>query len=81
MHTSNHILFLASSLLAGLGTVVSARDVPENIKTFYNQLAAQGTCKNKLADGFFSTDEGPGGEWSLSLSLSDSHPPIPIPKY
>ncbi|KAM7221568.1 glycoside hydrolase [Rhypophila decipiens] len=59
MHTTNHFIFMAS-LLGGLGAVVSARDVPSNLKTFYNQVASQGACKNKLATGFFSTDDGPG---------------------
>ena len=71
MHTSTNILFL-SSILAGLG-FVSARDVPSNLKTLYDQLSAQGACKDKLADGFFSTDDGPGGKSLPSLS------PHPLP--
>lgn len=59
MRTSTNILFL-SSVLASLG-IVSARDIPANLKIFYKQLSAQKACKNKLAGGFFSTDDGPGG--------------------
>ncbi|KAJ4157607.1 hypothetical protein NW754_009251 [Fusarium falciforme] len=43
-----------------LASSVSALQVPSNVRTFYNQLKAKGTCTNKLATGFFDSkfDDG-----------------------
>ncbi|SPO04387.1 related to chitosanase precursor [Cephalotrichum gorgonifer] len=48
------------SLLATLFLVTSAlaRDVPDNVRELYDNIKKQGKCKNKLATGFWSTDEG-----------------------
>ncbi|KAK3313968.1 glycoside hydrolase family 75 protein [Apodospora peruviana] len=59
MYSSNNKLFLLS-VLGALGSVSSARDVPANVRDFYNSVAAKGDCSNKLATGFFSKDNGPG---------------------
>jgi hypothetical protein len=43
-----------------LASSASALQVPSNVRTFYNQLKAKGTCTNKLATGFFDSkfDDG-----------------------
>lgn len=56
-----------------LASTAHARDVPSNIQSFYNTIKNQGTCSNKLATGFYSTD---GGSNSTLLPLPVS-PPIP----
>ncbi|SPQ25530.1 512c8d22-86a6-4199-b128-6251811c7042 [Thermothielavioides terrestris] len=38
---------------------VSAREVPATIRSFYNSLGAAGSCCNKLATGFYASDDGP----------------------
>ncbi|KAF5006048.1 hypothetical protein FDECE_7560 [Fusarium decemcellulare] len=45
---------LVASLLATLG---ASREIPTNVKNFYNSVK-KGTCKNVLASGFYSSDEG-----------------------
>ncbi|KAK3368382.1 glycoside hydrolase family 75 protein [Podospora didyma] len=55
MHASNHLLLLAA--LGALGA--SARDVPANVRAFYDSVKAKGTCTNKLATGFYAKDDGP----------------------
>lgn len=58
MHTlSNSILLAAISIGFLHGTV--ARDIPQNIKTFYNNVKAAGTCKSILKGGLADTDDGP----------------------
>ncbi|KAK3934971.1 family 75 glycoside hydrolase [Diplogelasinospora grovesii] len=47
-----------SVLLSTLAVTASARDVPANVQSFYNTLKSQGSCSNKLATGFYSTDGG-----------------------
>jgi hypothetical protein len=49
---------LLLSALVGAASV-SARDIPSNVKNFYDSLKAKGTCSNKLATGFYSKDNGP----------------------
>ncbi|KAL2129771.1 hypothetical protein VTI74DRAFT_7323 [Chaetomium olivicolor] len=48
---------LLPALLGAAG--VSARDIPSNVKNFYDSLRAGGTCSNKLATGFYAKDDGP----------------------
>lgn len=48
---------LAVSLLVALA---SARDVPTNVRDFYNSIVSQGQCNNVLADGFYSSDNDGG---------------------
>lgn len=50
--------FLLLSALMGAASV-TARDVPANIRNFYDSIKAKGTCSNKLATGFYSKDNGP----------------------
>lgn len=48
---------LVASLLVAL---VGARDVPANVRDFYDSVVGQGECSNVLADGFYSTDNDGG---------------------
>ncbi|KAF4982334.1 hypothetical protein FZEAL_2033 [Fusarium zealandicum] len=43
-----------------LASSASALDVPSNVRNFYNQLKAKGSCTNKLATGFLGSkfDDG-----------------------
>lgn len=49
---------------------VSARDIPSNIKSFYDGLKTKGTCSKKLATGFYAKDDGPNSEFGV-LELSN----------
>lgn len=51
---------LLSALVGAAG--VAARDVPSNVRDFYNSLKAKGDCSNKLATGFYAKDNGPGSK-------------------
>jgi len=44
-----------------LSSSVVARDIPENVKTFYDKIRKQGQCDNVLAGGFHSSDGDSGG--------------------
>ncbi|SPO01594.1 related to chitosanase precursor [Cephalotrichum gorgonifer] len=35
-----------------------ARDVPDNVRELYDKIRKQGQCKDELATGFWSTDDG-----------------------
>jgi len=54
--------------LVALAAQIQARDVPSNIQSLYNSIKSQGTCNNKLATGFYSTDGGPNSNLPLSPS-------------
>lgn len=41
---------------------VSARDVPANVRDFYNSVKKAGQCRKKLKDGFYSIDPSEGGK-------------------
>ncbi|GJN70713.1 chitosanase [Purpureocillium lilacinum] len=45
---------------AVLGAVASARDVPSNVKSFYDGIRAQKQCRNVLAGGFHSVQGDSG---------------------
>jgi hypothetical protein len=47
---------------ASLVLVTEQRDIPSNVQSFYDGLKKQGSCLNKLATGFYSTDDGPNSE-------------------
>jgi hypothetical protein len=49
---------LTPPLISLLALAAHARDVPANVQSFYNSIKSQGTCSNKLATGFYSTDGG-----------------------
>lgn len=53
---------LLNSLLASaaLLAVVSARDVPGNVRSFVDAVRGQKQCKNVLAGGFHSSDNDSG---------------------
>ncbi|KAL2153608.1 hypothetical protein VTH82DRAFT_4763 [Thermothelomyces myriococcoides] len=60
---------LLSALVGAAG--VAARDVPSNVRDFYNSLKAKGDCSNKLATGFYAKDNGPGSFSYCGDHLSD----------
>lgn len=47
-------MFVRNSLLVGLAAVAAARDVPANVKSFYDAVRANGQCSNPLKSGFHS---------------------------
>ncbi|KAM0692379.1 hypothetical protein Q7P36_008580 [Cladosporium allicinum] len=52
MHFSSTVL---ATLLASTATV-TARDVPANVRSFYNKVKGQDKCPNQLQGGFHSRD-------------------------
>ncbi|KAJ9161003.1 Endo-chitosanase [Coniochaeta hoffmannii] len=59
--------------LVALAAQIQARDVPSNIQSLYNSIKSQGTCNNKLATGFYSTDGGPNTFSYCGDHLPDSN--------
>jgi hypothetical protein len=59
------------SALVGAASV-SARDVPSNVRSFYDSLKAKGTCSNKLATGFYSQSDGPNSKPGVVTRSSDT---------
>lgn len=51
---------LRSTLLLSLAALATARDVPSNVRDFYNSVKGKGQCSNKLKSGFHSI-EGDNG--------------------
>ncbi|KAK8082797.1 glycoside hydrolase family 75 [Apiospora saccharicola] len=49
---------LATSL--ALSPLAAARDVPTNVRNFYNTVKGRGQCPNKLVSGFYAHQDGPG---------------------
>lgn len=52
-------MLLSSALLATLLAAtakVAARDVPANVRSFYNKVKAQNVCPNQLQGGFHSVE-------------------------
>ncbi|RKL24513.1 hypothetical protein BFJ68_g516 [Fusarium oxysporum] len=47
-------------LFASIATLVSCRDVPDNIKVFKQSIIKQGSCNDTLAEGFHSADGDDG---------------------
>lgn len=52
-----------------LASSVTALDVPANVRKFYNDLKAKGTCTNKLATGFYDSKFDDGSK-SLTSKLT-----------
>jgi hypothetical protein len=44
-----------------LGASALTTTIPANVKTFYNEIVAQGKCNNQLALGLYSYFGGPPG--------------------
>lgn len=59
---------LRSALLLCLAGLATARDVPSNVRDFYNSVRGKGQCGNKLKSGFHSID----GDDGCTLLLSPS---------
>lgn len=53
-------------LLAWCGAAAHAREVPQNLRDFYNAVIEKGSCANELATGFWATEAGPN---SMSFFL------------
>jgi len=66
--------FVAVLCLDFLLVQVSARDIPSNVREFYNSLKLDGIlgCSNKLATGFWSSDGGSNSFSYCGDRLSDS---------
>jgi hypothetical protein len=47
-------------LFASVAALVTARDVPDNIKAFKESIIEQGSCNDTLAKGFHSADGDDG---------------------
>lgn len=62
MLSQTTLQLLATSL--AMAPVATARDVPTNVRNFYNTIVGQGQCSNKLASGFTAKDGGPSGKHS-----------------
>lgn len=45
-------------LLGTLATSVVARDIPDNVQALYDSIRGQGSCKKKLASGFYAKAGG-----------------------
>lgn len=43
---------LKSTLLLSLAALATARDIPSNVRDFYNNVKGRGQCGNKLKTGF-----------------------------
>jgi hypothetical protein len=67
-----------------LAFTVQARDVPSNIQSFYTTIKNQGSCSNKLATGFYSTDGGSNSTYfpsPIPLSPFSLGPTNPTPQH
>ena len=52
-----HFSSAALSVLFASSATVAARDVPTNVRSFYNKVKAQDRCPNELQGGFHSKDD------------------------
>jgi hypothetical protein len=52
-----HFSTAALSVLFAISTTVVAREVPSNVRSFYNKVKAQDRCPNELQGGFHSKDD------------------------
>lgn len=64
--TSLAVLLLSSALTA------SDRDVPQNVRDFYNKVRGSRECANPLASGFWSTNWGTDGVYFILFSCVPS---------
>lgn len=64
MHFSPTVL---TALLASTATA-AARDVPANVRSFYNKVKNQDRCPSELQGGFHSRDNDNKGMYLLSIS-------------
>jgi hypothetical protein len=58
---------LVSGLLVGSSYAAS---VPANVKTFYNNIKAKGSCSHVLKSGFTAVDGGAKSENPPSVSIT-----------
>ncbi|KAK1752738.1 chitosanase [Echria macrotheca] len=52
-------LLIASLISGALLPAADAKEVPQNLRDFYNAVRKKGSCSNQLATGFYATDTGP----------------------
>jgi hypothetical protein len=80
------IQMLTGLLLAAPGL---AREVPDNLRALYDNIRERGDCRNKLASGFWNTDDSSDGEYkpktrqrgdleNLALTPRQASPTAPI---
>ncbi|KAM5354297.1 hypothetical protein ACJ41O_000947 [Fusarium nematophilum] len=62
---------LRTTLLTSLVALASAREVPSNVKAFYDSITKQGSCKKVLASGFYSSDGDSGSYTYCGDHLDD----------
>lgn len=56
-------------VLAALSTSAVARDVPDNLRALYDSIRGRGSCKNKLASGFYASARGLNGTSCLGRQV------------
>lgn len=62
-------MILKTSLVASLSAlaaVTTARDIPSNVKSFYDSIRSQRQCRNVLAGGFHSIQGDSGSTFTLT---------------
>ncbi|KAL1866294.1 hypothetical protein VTK73DRAFT_4824 [Phialemonium thermophilum] len=64
-------LTLSALILSALAASSAARDVPSNVRNFYNTIVGQGQCSNVLATGFHSIEGDSGTSSYCGDHLSD----------
>lgn len=67
----------ASTVVLAAAGLASARDVPQNVRDFYNTVVGRGQCDNVLASGFHSVYGGGGGKHPLFPVSSKTEQPRP----
>ena len=69
-----HFSTAALSVLFATSATVAAREVPANVRTFYNKVKAQNRCENELQGGFHSKDDdNKGKEGSHALGIASPY--------
>ena len=61
MHLTTRSVASLAVLLLSSALTASARDVPQNVRDFYNKVRGSRECANPLASGFWSTNWGTDG--------------------
>jgi hypothetical protein len=67
-----HFSTAALSVLFAASATVAAREVPANVRSFYNKVKAQNRCPNELQGGFHSKDDDNKGK-AAALSAFRVH--------
>jgi hypothetical protein len=65
---------LRNSILLSLAAAASARDIPSNVRDFYDSVRNQVQCYNKLKSGFHSIQGDNGGKCIALLLHPELNP-------